>query len=189
MTTNLLHRMEGEKIFFKALDINDAPEIHCYASDKEVSRFIGWRLMNNLDETGQHVEEMLKREAAGTHFYASVVERTNHTIIGTAMLFNIDKEAKHAEIGYVLHRDCWGRGYGTEVVELVKKIAFEDLELHKLHARVADANAGSCRILEKNGFVLEGRLKDYYFIEERYYDGLFYGCISSENKILLNIKT
>ena len=42
---------------------------------------------------------------------------------------------------------------------------------------VAEANTGSYRVLEKNGFVLEGRLKDYYFIEGRYYDGMFYGFI------------
>ncbi len=42
---------------------------------------------------------------------------------------------------------------------------------------VAEANTGSYRVLAKNGFVLEGRLKDYYFIEGRYYDGMFYGFI------------
>ncbi len=180
MTMNILHQMPGEKICFKALDISDVQEIHNFASDKEVSRFIGWRLMNNLSETWQHVEDMLKRESAGTHYYASVVDKTSNAIIGTAMIFNFDKEARHAEIGYVLDKAFWGRGYGTEVVELLKKFAFDALELHKLHARVVEANTGSYRILEKNGFVLEGCLKDYYFIEGSYYNGLFYGCIQSE---------
>ncbi|WP_313559774.1 GNAT family N-acetyltransferase [Ruminiclostridium cellobioparum] len=177
MTTELLHQMEGDKICFTALNRNDAVQIHKYASDKEVSRFIGWRLMESPDETIRHVEQMLKRESEGTHFYASVTEKYSCQIIGTAMMFNFDREAGHAEIGYVLSKPCWGRGFGTEVVRLLKTFAFEVLELHKLHARVAEANAGSCRVLEKNGFVLEGRLKDYYFIEGRYYDGRFYGFI------------
>lgn len=53
--------------------------------------------------------------------------------------------------------------------------AFDCLGLRKLHARVADANIGSARVLEKNGFELEGRLKDYYKIEGSYYDLMLFG--------------
>jgi [ribosomal protein S5]-alanine N-acetyltransferase len=56
--------------------------------------------------------------------------------------------------------------------------AFTSLYLHKLHASVVDANIGSARILEKNGYELEGRLKDHYFIEDNYYDSLLFGKIS-----------
>ena len=62
----------------------------------------------------------------------------------------------------------------------MSKFAFEVLGLHKLHARVADANAASARVLEKNNFLLEGRLRDYYFIENKYYDGLFYGRVQGD---------
>lgn len=34
-------------------------------------------------------------------------------------------------------------------------------------------------MLEKNGFELEGRLEDYYFIDDAYYDCLYYGKIRS----------
>jgi len=55
--------------------------------------------------------------------------------------------------------------------------AFESLNLHKIHASVVDANIGSARILEKNGYELEGRLRDNYFIEDKYYDALLFGKI------------
>lgn len=45
MDTSLFHSLEGENIFFKSLSTNDSKEIHNYASDEEVSRFIGWNLM------------------------------------------------------------------------------------------------------------------------------------------------
>lgn len=180
MKTNLFHGLEGESIFFKALSTNDAQEIHNYASDKDVSKFIGWKLMNTLEETREFVEEMLRRESAGTHLYASVVLKSTLEVIGTVMIFGFDKEANYAEIGYVFHKDHWGKGYGTEAVSLVSKFAFEELNLHKLNARVVDTNIGSSRILEKNGFELEGRFKDHYFIEGKYYDGLFLGKLQSK---------
>lgn len=175
----LFHSLEGEKIYFKELRIEDAQEIHHYASDQEVSRFIGWNLMSTLEETSQFVEIMLKRESAGTHLYSSIVEKSTQAIIGTAIIFNFDQEANQAEIGYVLHKDHWGKGYGTEIVALMSDFAFKSLNLHKLHAIVVHANIGSARILEKNRYELEGRLKDHYFIEDKYYDALLFGKITN----------
>ena len=177
MNKDLFHRLEGQNICFKPLSMCDAEEIHCYASDKEVSRFIGWRLMHTLEETRDHIEEMIKRESEDTHLYASIVLKSTQAIIGTVMIFNFSPEAKHAEIGYVFHKDHWGKGYGTEAVALMKDFAFEALNLNKIHARVVDANIGSIRILEKNGLELEGRLKDYYFIDGVYYNNLLFGKI------------
>jgi ribosomal-protein-alanine N-acetyltransferase len=174
MSITIFHGLEGENICFKPLNTNDAQEIHNYASDENVSRFIGWPLMKTLNETYDYIEEMLKRESAGTHLYASVILKSTQEIIGTAMIFNFDREAKHAEIGYVFHSSHWGKGYGTETVALMNDFAFETLNLHKIHARVVDANIGSTRVLEKNGFELEGRLKDHYFIDEVYYDSLLF---------------
>lgn len=175
MDTSLFHELEGEYIYFKPLSTSDAQEIHSYASDKNVKRYIGWPLMKTLDETRNYIVEMLRRESAGTHLYASIVLKSTKIIIGTAMIFNFDHEAKHAEIGYVFDSRYWGKGYGTETVALMNGFAFDSLNLHKLHARVVGANIGSIRVLEKNGFMLEGRLKDYHFIDNSYSDGMIFG--------------
>lgn len=180
MNTSLFHSLQGVNICFKSLSTNDVKEIHNYASDEEVSRFIGWNLMSTLNETREHIETMIKRETEGTHLYASIVLKSTQAIIGTAMIFNFDKEANHAEIGYVFHKEYWGKGYGTESVNLMSDFALKSLNLHKLHARVVDSNIGSARILSKNGYELEGRLKDYYFIDDKYYDALLFGKIQTK---------
>ncbi len=175
MNSNLFHGLEGKEIYFKPLSTSDALEIHSYASDENVSRFIGWQLMHSLNETYEHIEKMMKRESEGSYLYASIVLKSTQAVIGTVMIFNFNSEANHAEIGYVFNSSYWGNGYGTEAVSLLNDFAFKTLKLHKLHANVVAANIGSTRILEKNGFELEGRLKDYYFIDGQYYDGLLFG--------------
>jgi len=175
MNTCIFHELQGDQLCFGALEINDAEAVHSYASDENVKRFIGWPLMKTLDETRSYIEEMLRREAAGTHLYASIVLKKTGEHIGTAMIFNFDKEANHAEVGYVFHSSSWGKGYGTEAVSLMCDFAFGTLNLHKLNARVVDANIGSARVLEKNGFQLEGRLRDHFFIDGSYYDSLIFG--------------
>lgn len=180
MNKDLFHSLEGKSIYFEALSTNDVQAIHDYAADKDVKRFIGWNLMKTLNETREFVELMIKREEAGTHLYASVALKSTHEVIGTVMIFNFDKEANQAEVGYVFHKNHWGKGYGAESLALVTDFAFESLNLHKLHACVTDANIGSARILEKNGYELEGRLKDHFYIEDRYYDSLLFGKIQAE---------
>jgi [ribosomal protein S5]-alanine N-acetyltransferase len=175
MNSNLFHALESENIYFKALSLDDVQEIHAYASDKDVKRFIGWNLMLNLNETREHVETMINRELEGTHLFASVVLKSTQEIIGTIMLFNFVKEANHAEIGYVFHQGHWGKGYGTESVALTTDFAFKTLNLHKVNAKVTDANIGSAKVLEKNGYEMEGQLKDQYFIEGKYFDSLLFG--------------
>ncbi len=175
MSTSLFHKLEAKNVYFKPLSTSDVREIHNYASDEDVSRFIGWKLMKTLSETNNYIEEMLKRDSAGTHLYASIVLKATQEIIGTAMMFNFDHEAKHSEIGYVFHSTHWGKGYATETIALMNDFAYDSLNLRKLHAQVVGGNIGSIRVLEKNGFKLEGCLKDYYFIENSYYDGMIFG--------------
>ncbi len=180
MSICAFHDLKGERLCFKALDIKDTEEIHCFASDPNVKRFIGWPLMTTLEETRSHIEKMLKNESEGTHLYASVIIKATGKIIGTVMIFNFSQADNYAEIGYVFHADSWGKGYGTEAISLVSNFAFDCLNLHRLNARIVDVNIGSARVLEKNGFMLEGRLRDYYNIDGSYHDGLFFGRLNEK---------
>lgn len=180
MNKELFHSLEGKNIYFKQLNTEDAQAVHDYASDKDVKKFIGWNLMKSLEETTEFVKTMISREEADTHLYASVALKATDEVIGTVMLFNFDKIANKAEVGYVFHKNHWGKGYGSESLSLVSNYAFECLKLHKLHATVTDANIGSAKILEKNGFNLEGNLKDHFYIEDQYYGALLYGKLNSK---------
>ncbi|WOO37597.1 GNAT family N-acetyltransferase [Anaerocolumna sp. AGMB13020] len=173
------HGLGDDTIGFKALNTADAAAIHEYASDPEVSRYIGWRLMKSQDETYQHVETMIKRETELIQLYASVYLRETGEIIGTVMLFHMELEAANAEIGYVFRKDAWGKGYGSRSIALISDFVFNTLKFHRLYANVAAENVGSGKILLKNGFLLEGRLKDHYLVEERYCDRLIYGKLAT----------
>lgn len=171
MVRDELHRLKTDKIAFKGLSMDVLDEMHGYASNELVSKYIGWQLSTSMSDTKKHLDGLLKRQLAGTFKYASVVENESGKHIGTAMVFAIDQEAEHAEIGYVIGLDHWNKGYGTAIVNLLKTYAFETLKINKLFARVVDANQSSSKILMKNGFELEAVLKDYYKI-----DGVMRNC-------------
>ena len=56
------------------------------------------------------------------------------------------------EVGYWLARDAWGRGIATEALRQFLRL----VALRPLHARVAQTNVGSRRVLEKCGFTVVG---------------------------------
>jgi ribosomal-protein-alanine N-acetyltransferase len=65
----------------------------------------------------------------------------------------------NAEIGYWLGEPFWGRGVVTQVVRVLTEQAFARPEVTRVFAPVHAGNAGSMRVLEKNGFFREAELR------------------------------
>ena len=70
-----------------------------------------------------------------------------------------DVERVSAEIGYWLAEPLWGRGIATEVLTAVTEYAIAEHALTRVYALPFAWNTASCRVLEKAGYVLEGRLR------------------------------
>lgn len=82
---------------------------------------------------------------------------------------------RDAHIGYVLLDAYRGRGAMTEAVRRAVREAFETLDILRVSARVFSPNAASRRVLEKNGFTLEGRIPRAVCKGENIYDLCLYG--------------
>jgi ribosomal-protein-alanine N-acetyltransferase len=70
-----------------------------------------------------------------------------------------DVERVSAEIGYWLAEPFWGRGIATEALVAMTGHAIAAHGLTRLYALPFAWNAASCRVLEKAGYALEGRLR------------------------------
>lgn len=69
-----------------------------------------------------------------------------------------DVHYRKMELGYWLGEDQWHRGIATEAVTVFSAWAFDRFDfLLRLEAEVFEGNRASCRVLEKAGFVFEGR--------------------------------
>lgn len=86
-----------------------------------------------------------------------------------------DVFVKDAELGYLLLPRMWSRGIMSEAVRRICEIAFEELDIVRITGQVYEPNAASRRILEKNGFELEGILKKAVFKEGKIWNLCVYG--------------
>jgi [ribosomal protein S5]-alanine N-acetyltransferase len=84
-------------------------------------------------------------------------------------------ERRHtAGVGYWLGEDFWGRGIMTEAVAAFTEFCFENFGLRRISAEVFANNPASARVLEKAGFILEGRLKNNVIKNGELLDSLLY---------------
>jgi RimJ/RimL family protein N-acetyltransferase len=66
-----------------------------------------------------------------------------------------DVSPDEVEIGWMITRSSWGRGYATEAGGAIRDEAFERLELESIVAVHHPENAASRRIMEKLGMAFE----------------------------------
>jgi [ribosomal protein S5]-alanine N-acetyltransferase len=84
---------------------------------------------------------------------------------------------KNLEIGYFIGEKFWGRGIATRAIMAVTDYAFTTFDIERVYAEVFAGNIASCRALEKAGFSLEARLKNYIFKNGVLLDGCIYSTL------------
>lgn len=77
-------------------------------------------------------------------------------------------------------KDCWGKGYGTEVTRLMVWHGFQNLNLNRIWLNVYDFNPRGIRAYEKAGFKKEGALRQAMYAEGKYHDTFVMGILREE---------
>jgi len=151
-------RIETDRLVLRRPRLDDAAEVFArYASDPEVSRYMAWPLHRTPDTTRLFLE-FSESEWAKWPAGPYVVELRDGTLIGGAG-FAFETRYR-ASTGYVFARDAWGKGYATETVNAMVKVA-ETMGLARLYALCHVDHKPSSHVLEKCGFEREGILRRY----------------------------
>lgn len=101
-------------------------------------------------------------------------------VVAFGGLTSIDKLVKKAELYIFVNPDSHKSGIGTQATKLLCQYGFEELDLHKIYLLTNENNTAAIRVYQKCGFVLEGRLRDEYWVEDRYMDRLYFGLLKTE---------
>lgn len=95
---------------------------------------------------------------------------------GIGFEFFSDVERVSAEVGYWLGQPYWRRGIVTQALRAVTKEGFQRFDVTRIFALPFADNPGSIRVLEKAGYVLEGRLPQSAIKDGRIRDQLLFGA-------------
>jgi RimJ/RimL family protein N-acetyltransferase/GNAT superfamily N-acetyltransferase len=155
---------------------SDLEAVHRYASDPEVTRYMSWG-PNDEAATRTFLEGALEAAAASprTSWQLAITTRAGGELVGSCGAYLRREPHRDWEIGYVLARPHWRRGFGREAVSALVAFAFgEEVGAHRLYATVDVANAASAALLRGLGFRLEGHQHADAFVRGRWRDSLVF---------------
>ncbi len=107
----------------------------------------------------------------------------NDSCIGYGGLVHLDWHCRRGEVSFLLdpQRTIDPHQYQqdfTIFLTLLKQIAFIHLKLHRLYTETFDIRPHHIAVLEAQGFIPEGRLKEHVIVEGKFIDSLMHGCIN-----------
>ena len=103
--------------------------------------------------------------------------------IGMVGLFDVNYIYRRAEIGiFIGEIEYWGKGLGTEAIDMMLDYGFTTLNFCKILACVNVTNTQSLEMCKKIGFVEEGHLKDMELINGEWTDVKWLGIFKLGRK-------
>jgi len=169
--------LETPRLILRAATAGDFEAVHSWAGNPENTRYMAWG-----PNTEEETREYLTRTTPGADFL--VVLKDSMRVIGSggypgSVLTDPDKPG---EVGWILHKDFWKQGYGTEFGGELIRYGFEDLKLRRIFAFCAEVNRGSWRVMERNGMRREALLRKAFWarVDREWIDRAEYGILAED---------
>ena len=167
--------LRGDRVDLHVLEEDDLEFLYGVVNDPRVWQSLFLAAPQTMTDEREFYERAVEADDE-THLLVC----HDRTPVGIVGLQGIDPNWGLAELGYYVEPDSHGHGYATEAVELVVDYAFDQRRLDKLYANALAANEGSRCVLEKNGFVEEGRFREHAYVDGERVDLVRYGLLADE---------
>ncbi len=169
------------KSTLRELEENDWPALQMCLADEETVRLTEWEPLTEAEARGLVSWARQARQAAPRQAFVFAIRLPPETgLIGIATLTVRDFALREADIGVIVGRKYWGRGYGTKAVRELLALGFGTLALHRIYGECDPANLASARVMEKAGMVREGLRRECLWQKGRWTDRLLYAVLDRE---------
>ncbi len=168
--------LKGVQIYLRPICDADTDRVVKWRNDKNVVKNFIYRIPISREA---HLDWLKNKVEQGNVHQFVICRNADEIPLGSVYLQNFEEEHKKAEEGIFLGEEqAYGKGIGTEAAKLILKYAFEQLQLHKVVARVLAYNQASVRMHEKAGYVREAYFREELFLDGKYEDLIFFGAIN-----------
>jgi ribosomal-protein-alanine N-acetyltransferase len=161
----------GERVLLRPLRMGDVEALFQCARDPEVTKYLPWYPATGLDSVESFLGDQIGRRKRGESLGMGLCLRETGEMVGSVDLMSLRtaKKTGEGEIGYLVRRDCWGRGLMGEAAALARDYAFRQYDLRLLIGFADAENLASRRVLEKLGMCAEDSETRTVKNEERLY--------------------
>ncbi|WP_054027731.1 GNAT family N-acetyltransferase [Bacillus sp. FJAT-28004] len=171
--------IETDRLMIRDFVTKDFDDIHVYASDPFVVKYMLWG-PNSKDDTQNYlsmVTEMQKQEPRLGYEFAVVMKENNQLIGGCGIHVCGPSQG---ELGYCFNQAYWGSGFATEAADALLQFGFRELGLHRIYATCRPDNLGSAKVLQKIGMKYEGHIREHMRHNGKWHDSYQYSILENE---------
>ena len=180
MTLDQPPPIETERLKLRLVEENDIADLLEVNCDEQVTRFLPYETWRSIADGKVWFDRMCALTAGGDTLQFVIVELGSARVIGSCLLFRYNADNRRAEIGFVMGRAHWKKGFTHEALSALIACAFEAYKLRRLEAEVEPANIASNQLLLKLGFTREGLLRQRWYARGNSYDTNIYGLLREE---------
>lgn len=160
------------EIALRPWTMDDLDELVRMANNKNIAQFMADVFPHPYSaENGKTFIEFANSKTPATIFAITL----NGKPVGSIGLHaQADILRKNYEIGYWLAEEHWGKGIIPLAIKQITEYGFANLDCIRIFARIFGTNKASQKVVEKTGFILEGKFEKTIYKNGEFLDELIY---------------
>lgn len=154
-------KLETERLLLRRLEMTDANEMfNGWCNDRDVTRYLPWDIHGNINVTNTLLRIWIDDYNNKFTYRWIIIEKESNKPIGTIDVVSKNVENRVFELGHCYKKDCWGKGYATEVLRKVASFLFDQVGVELIVAKHYETNPASGRVMQKIGMKYDATLRD-----------------------------
>ncbi|TWE13346.1 RimJ/RimL family protein N-acetyltransferase [Rudaeicoccus suwonensis] len=172
--------LRTERLHLRPFRESDGEELFSLMTDRDVLRYWDEPAWSNQERATRFIDKCHAMSADDVGVRVVVERLDDGAFLGWCSVSRWNPDFRSAAVGFCFAKPSWGHGYATEVVLAMLDWAFDALDLNRVQAELDTRNLACARVLEKSGFVREGRLRQDCIVDGDVSDSWIYGLIASD---------
>ena len=162
------------------MTLDDVDSLHSRRNNPDAARYQDWDIPYSLEKARKLVAHLVDLGApTNDEWWMAQVCLSDGTVVGD-LAVNLTWEGMSAEVGYTFEPTMWGQGYATEALNALVDYLFDEVGVTRVWGALDPANPPSARLLERTGFLYEGRTKLSFWKDGEPSDDLIYGMVRED---------
>lgn len=169
---------KGERLYLKEINMSDIENtVMAWFEDEELMKF--YTSSKNKITKEKLLSSIEEGKKAGNLYTYGMYTNDTNTLIGTIKLGPIHSIHRTSDlVALIGDRNYLGKGLSVDAISLGSQLAFEKFNIRKLYGGMYESNIASIKAYTRAGWLIEGRLKGFYVVDDKNEDRILVGCFN-----------